>query len=371
VNTSEAVRQGGSIAGSASSSRLRLAILGCGAITEHLHLPVAVLYDQFKVVALVDASLPRAQRLADRYGVPTVTDDYRHILGSVDAAIVALPNYLHAPVTLELLRHGVHVLVEKPMALRADDCEAMVKAADEAGVVLAVGLVRRYYESSQLVKSLLEDDFLGTITRIDVREGRVLNLPMASDFRFRKEAAGGGVFTDIGIHVLDLILWWFGPCVSFIYEDDAMGGVEADGLLRLRLQSGARGVVELSRTRDLRNTWIIEGARGTLEVGTMLRSQLRVCAGRRRSVVLSGDVRRDGARVQRTQDVFHGQLDDFAEAILTRRAPRIPGPQGQGSVALLEACYAARRPLRQPWLLLKELEFKSPIAEVCHAGDPA
>src|SRR5512134_121949 len=97
------------------SSRLRLAVVGCGAITTLHHLPAIALSDRVEAAALVDVDAARARTLAERFGVPEVADETGGLTGHVDAAIVALPNSLHAPVSIDLLRRGIHVLVEKPM----------------------------------------------------------------------------------------------------------------------------------------------------------------------------------------------------------------------------------------------------------------
>ncbi len=158
------------------------------------------------------------------------------------------------------------MLVEKPMALTAAECDAMIAAAEEGGAVLAVGLMRRFLRSTRFVRHAVQTGLLGRIRRFDVREGIVYNWPVASDFFFRKETAGGGVLIDTGAHTLDSLLWWLGDVRSLDYFDDNYGGVEADCLLQLQMESGATGVVELSRTRKLRNTAIIEGDRASIEV---------------------------------------------------------------------------------------------------------
>src|SRR6185295_2968430 len=102
-----------------------------------------------RAVALVDRDLERARALARKWGVPRAAADAGDVAGEIDAAIVALPNHLHAPVTVELLRRRVPVLVEKPMAPTVAECDAMIAAAAEAGVPLAVGLEFRFFDATE------------------------------------------------------------------------------------------------------------------------------------------------------------------------------------------------------------------------------
>ena len=113
--------------------KLKLAMIGSGAIVQRIHLPIAARSDQVEVTLLVDKDLARAREVADEFGIPAVADDYRDAIQKagtdVDAAIVAIPNFLHGPVSTELLQAGIHVLVEKPMALTGAGCDAMIQAA--------------------------------------------------------------------------------------------------------------------------------------------------------------------------------------------------------------------------------------------------
>ena len=317
---------------------LELAIVGCGAITERAHLPAAVRLDGVRVAALVDARRERAEVLAEKWGVPRAVAALSELDLLPDAAIVALPHCLHAPVSLELLRQGVHVLVEKPMALTAAECDAMIRAAAEAGVRLAVGLVRRFHPVTRRVAEVLAGGVLGPLVSFDVREGRIFDWPATSDTLLRRATAGGGVLVDTGVHVLDLLLHWLGELEVLECREDGRGGVEAEAEVHLATAGGARGVVELSRTRALRNTIRIQGAQGTLEASFVTNEvTVRIgAAAARRETCESGDV-------------FGAQLADWVASIREGRPPAVPGTEGRRSVALIEACAARSRPFLQPW----------------------
>ena len=330
-------------------SKLRLAVVGCGAITTLHHLPAIALSKRVEAAVLVDVDARRAETLAKRFGVPEVATDTAGLPGRVDAAIVALPNSLHAPVAIELLRRGLHVLVEKPMAMNVRECDEMIAAADAARTVLAVGHEFRFFDSSLLVRNLLREGLLGDLRGFEMRQGVIPRWPFATDFLLKKETAGGGVLADFGAHVLDLLLWWLGDWAAIEYWDDAMGGIESDCELRLTLRSGVSGFVEISRTRNLRNTCVFEGSRATLEVGVWDPDpEIRLLiADREVSVV--GRARRDGSSGLDFTQAFVRQLDDFAAAIRERREPFVPGREGRRSLELIAACYARRQPLVLPW----------------------
>ena len=335
---------------SSEVSPIRLGIIGCGAIAEQVHIPLAIASSKFELTALVDNNMARARDLAERFGAPHIAEDYREIFSQVDAAIVALPHSLHAPVGADLLSRGIHVLVEKPMALSTDECDAMIAAARQGGATLAVGLVRRFRYIDQFVKAILDGYFLGEIESFDIREGTVYSWPIASEFFFRREMAGGGVLMDTGAHVLDTVLWWFGDYESFDYFDDNMGGIEADCQIHLKMKNGIKGFLDISRTRNLRNTIVIRGEKATLEV-SLYTPQISVQpAGLQQKVV--GEVFRSQdieLKSQSTAELFMAQLENWADAIQKKQQPMIPGEEARKSVELITACYQGRKQLEMPW----------------------
>jgi len=330
---------------------IRIAIIGCGAVTERGHLPAASQIPDCCVTLLVDQNLTRAKELARAYGIAAVSNDYHDAIGQADAAIIALPHNLHAQVSCELMKGGLHILVEKPMAMSSKECDTMIHAAEKMKVVLAVGLLRRFLNCTRFARHVLDHGFLGRIHSFDVREGNVYNWPVQSDFFFRRETAGGGVLLDTGAHALDLVLWWLGDVVDFDYYDDSYGGIEADCELHLKFKSGVKGIVELSRTRDLRNTAIIYGENGIIEVD--LRRNWTKLSLHDNSLSLAGygyasDL--PDATEQQFDDLFKPQLEDWLAAIRGIHPTNVPGVEARHSIDLIEICYAKRRQLKLPWI---------------------
>jgi predicted dehydrogenase len=330
--------------------QIRLAILGCGAVTELAHLPAISRLWNATVSLLVDINVERRNQLATKFAVKHTAGDIDGLYDLFDAAIVALPHALHASVSAKLLGQGKSVLVEKPMAVTVDDCDAMINAADRAGVVLAVGLFRRFMGPQQFARTLVQQGILGRIESFDFREGSIYDWPVASDFFFRKEAAGGGVLIDTGAHTLDCVLDVLGGFSEVEYFDDAEGGVEANCLIKLRLRDGVPGSIELSRTRELRNTGIIRGSKGVLEI-TCSRNHLKLSLPNH-AYALAGPVcQRSGADEASDHLVcFKAQIEDFLNAIRGHQQSAADGRSARASVELIETCYRNRKPMALPWL---------------------
>lgn len=334
--------------------RLRVAVVGCGAVTELFHLPVLSGNPQVELALLVDRDLDRARGLAGRYGNIPVSDSITGVSEHADLAVVAVPHHLHAEIGLELIGRGVHVLIEKPMAASAAECEELTKASSERGVMLAVGMQKRFSNAGRLAKDWFSAGLLGRVLRFDLREGAQYGWPVR-DPRMFTPKMGGGVVTGSGIHSLDLLLWWLGDADSIEYYDDAFGGVEADCEFHLHLGCGAQGVLEFSRTRNLRNSWVFECEHGVLEIGTGLDAPVSVRSSAHGPAMM-GQAPSENDVAETPWVHLHRQLDDVIAAVRDGRSPLVDGHEGSRAVALYESARRLRLPLSLPWMLPRELD---------------
>ena len=340
---------------------VRVAVIGCGAVTQSFHLPVLAGHEGVVVTALVDPNLARAKELASLYGVPSTFSSADSIDRNVaDAALIATPAFLHAPGSIDLMRRGLHVLVEKPMALTLADGQRMVAVAREHRVVLTVGLFRRLLPAIRLFRASLDSGQIGDLLSVDAEVGDTYGWPLTTMAGMQRERAGGGILVDMGPHVLDLLQYICNGAPTLLeYSDNASEGIETDCLIKMRLQRGGTAVpmrVELSRTRKLRNSIRMEGSRGALEWMFGERSRLLVNPGRHvvdapnsspRPVVTEA---RWGDEIEQLgYEGFRAQIDDWIQAIRGAAAPQLSGESALHGVQLVEECIARRVPLDEPW----------------------
>ena len=329
--------------------RLRLGIVGCGAIAESAHLPAALRSDRVDVVALADANKARLRYLQGQFGLRVAAaSDYRELFDQVAAVVIALPNSLHAPVALQFLRRGIHVLCEKPLAPTSGECGELCEAARSNHVVLAVGYVTRFFPSTELTRTLLEEGLLGQLTSFDYEAGTARGWETISGYNLIRSSAGGGVLVVSGSHFMDRLLYLFGQPDVIRYEDDSRGGVEANCRIIVTCQVQGRslpGEITFSRTHTLANRLRICGENGLLEVreGEARVVTFRPRRGGREHQISGGPAAKDG-------DYFRMQLEDFVDAIQSSTEPRVNGEQGSRSVALMEHCYGMATRIQEPWV---------------------
>jgi predicted dehydrogenase len=328
-----------------SGRPLRIALVGCGAVAEHYHLPALLASPDVEVVALVDTSIERARTLATRLDAPRVCSNHAELPGNVDIAVVAVPNALHEPVAVDLLAAGVHVLVEKPMARTTAECDRMIAAAEAGQAVLAVGHDFRFFPVASFAREWFAAAPLGAIRRVDVRQSAGSRWPsVAADALSR--SAGGGALMAFGVHLVDLLCWWLGELRVVAYRDDAVGGVEAEAECEFALADGAPVYMELSRLRTMRDTFIVECARGTVEIGIHEPAVVRVSLGAASSSLI-GSVPDPAFERAPMRTVFGRQLANVVAAVRESRAPLVGGAEGRRAVGLVEACYAVAGIIRQ------------------------
>ena len=349
---------------------VRIAVVGCGAVTQGFHLPVLAGHDGVTIAALVDPDMTRAQRLATLYRVPAVFPSADHLDRTVaDAALVATPAFLHAPGSIDLLNRGLHVLVEKPMALTLADGERMVSTARDRGLVLTVGLFRRLLPAIRLFRATLDAGEIGDLLNVSAEVGDAYTWQLTTLAGMRRQEAGGGMLLDMGSHLLDLVLYVCDATPALLqYADNAGAGIETDCTIELGLSRRGTFVpahMELSRTRKLRNSIRVEGSRGTIEWSFGERAKVRLQTPSTFVDTLTASPRectiearwRDEPE-QQGYEGFRAQIDDFVGAINGDHEPQLSGASVLPSVELMEQCYTQRVALPEPWFT----EQLTPIA---------
>lgn len=190
-------------------AKLKVGIIGCGGIANGKHLPAIKKNGNFEILAFCDLIKERAEKAKEEYGTSEsrIYTDYQELLKEdLDAVYVLTPNNAHAPITIDALKAGKHVMCEKPMAKTYAEAKAMVETAKETGKVLTIGYQSRYRSDSQYLKRACENGDLGEIYYAKAHAIRRRAVPTWGVF-LDEEKQGGGPLIDIGTHALDLTLW--------------------------------------------------------------------------------------------------------------------------------------------------------------------
>jgi UDP-N-acetyl-2-amino-2-deoxyglucuronate dehydrogenase len=344
---------------------IRFGILGPGKVA-YLHAAALSRIEDAQLVAVAGRNDERTRSLAAEYGARPdagLAEMLAH--GDVDAVVVCTPHPLHAEQAIAAARAGLHVVVEKPMALTPDDCDRMIEAAGDAGVVLSVISQRRWYEAVRRVKAAIDAGQIGdpALATVDVLGWRGPEYYAMDAWRGTAAGEGGGVLVNQAVHQLDLVRWFMGDVVEvdawtanvnhpdIEVEDSAVaiarfagGGLatiiasnaQHPGLyarVHVHGRNGASIGVETdggsifvagvtSPTLARNDLWTIPGQEGRLEQWAI----------EDRAAVVDVDL----------DSHYHElQLRDVVGAIRDRRPPAIDGPDGRKTVELFWAIYRA------------------------------
>ena len=305
---------------------LRFAIVGCGRVAPRHAQSLAEL-DSGRLVAVADVLEPRAQHFARTYG-PEPYTDYRRLLDrpDVDVVCICTPSGLHAPMAIEALAAGKHVLVEKPIALSLHDADRMIAAAAGAGrrlgrLLLGNATVRWYRP-----QEYYEDGWHGTW------------------------AMDGGALMNQSIHHIDALQWFLGDPVSvFAYTATLAHRMEAEdaGVAAIRFAGGALGVVEgstITYPENLEGSIALFGERGSAKIGG-------TALNRKVIWKIEGELEHEREMLTRETidptSVYGAShkavIADMIAAVREERSPHTDGPEARKSLALVLAMYASAR----------------------------
>ncbi len=226
----------------------KTAIVGCGVI-HSLHADALANYPLAELKAVVDIDPEKSEQSARKYGCKALAD-YKDVLASpeIDVVHICTPHYLHAPMAIEAMKAGKHVLTEKPMAISVEDCMRMRSVSSETGKQLGICFQNRYNATSRYMKMLLESGKAGRIiaAKASVTWLRGQDYYGSAPWRGTWEQEGGGVLINQSIHTLDLLRWFAGKAVKIKGNTDTRfleGIIEVEDTAEATIlfESGARG----------------------------------------------------------------------------------------------------------------------------------
>jgi predicted dehydrogenase len=225
--------------------KLRVGLLGVGAIAQVVHLPVLTQLDGVELSAVCDVDDVRAKALATRFKIPHVYRNDEKVLNSdeIDAIVICTPSHLHEQHAIAGLEAGKHVLVEKPLAMTSAAVERVLAVAERTGRTLMVAMNNRYRADTVALKPFAQNGELGDVF---LTRGAWLNKKMRivrPTWRHRKATAGGGAMMDLGVQTLDLCLWMLdfpeiASVITHMHYPDGMEVEDSAGIL-CRLKNGA------------------------------------------------------------------------------------------------------------------------------------
>ena len=324
--------------------KVRIGILGTGIIVSDYHALTLQHNRRAEVVAAANLHPESLERLAKSFDIPRTYTDFGEMAQDrgVDAVVIGLPNYLHAPVTVQMLEAGKHVLCEKPMALNVAEAEAMVDASQRTGRKLMIAHMWRFDPEILWLKNVVANGRLGRVFKAKSHAVWLYEGPAPGSWFVTPQFAGGGALADMGIHSIDTLRFVLGDArptkvfasVGTHFEDIEL---EDTATVLLEFEGGVVGLIEAGWYHLYADG--LEGYTqvfGTKGYARALPSELHTHVEGVWSVTHPQIPER---QQQCDMPMYQAQMDHFLECILEDSDPSPSGTDGLWAMRVLEAAY--------------------------------
>ncbi|HUG63459.1 MAG TPA: Gfo/Idh/MocA family oxidoreductase [Methylomirabilota bacterium] len=335
---------------------VRTGLIGCGRIAP-MHAEALAALPRSLFTAVCDPFPERAREFAARYGVERVFTDPVAMLtsGEVEAVSVCTPHPTHADLVVAAAEAGVHVLCEKPIAVRLAEADRMIAACRRAGTRFGVVFQRRFWPASQRIRAAIDGGQLGHLTLAECasRLWRSQEYFASDPWRGKWATEGGGVLMNQAVHFIDLLQWFMGPAVEIVgrmatLRHGAYIDVEDTVVATVAFESGALAsilaatsfepdfgfrVAVHGSTGAAVSVWELpEGKQGINDVWTVRGEE------KRRPIWEDEDRDKSGF------PLFHRlQIEEFLDAVAADRDPAVTGEEARKSLEIILAIYHSSR----------------------------
>jgi UDP-N-acetylglucosamine 3-dehydrogenase len=280
------------------------------------------------LVGVADPDDKQADFVERSLGCAAVANVADLVALGVDALSIAAPTHLHRSIALTAIGHGIHVLVEKPIASTVEEGREIIAAARRAGVTLMVGHVERFNPAVQAIKEAIsEEDILSiAITRVGPFPPRMSNV---------------GVVIDLAVHDIDLISWFTGSEIIEVQPQLRSAKAEREdiALLQFRTASGVLAHINTNWLTPFKARTVHVATKRKYVIGDLLTRQVTECFG----------FQPDGSYSMRHLSVAVGhaeplreELSAFVTAVRTGTKPPVTGEEGAASLEIAIRCLNGR-----------------------------
>ena len=284
----------------------------------------------------------RSQAAADAYArekrIPRAHGSYEALLTDpeIEVIYISLPNHLHAEWTIKAVEAGKHVLCEKPLALSVAEVDAVRSAAQKHGRVVAEAFMYRHHPQTLKVQELVESGSLGTLKLIRGSFSYVLS--REEDIRLFDPALGGGSIWDIGCYPISYARSVLGenPLEVFGWQVTGRTGIDETFVGQMRFTGDVHAQFDSSFVIPFHTFMEIVGSDGTLSIPRPFKPEVN-----ERIFITRGE--KTETLTIKGQELYLGEVEDMADAILLGHAPRVSLNDSRANVAAINALLESAR----------------------------
>lgn len=223
--------------------KIRIGFIGTGGIS-NLHGDQLTQLDNVEIVAVTDPNENNRKRFLQKYGLKDASEHTSHLemleQASLDAVVICSPHTLHFQQAMDVMNHGCHVLIEKPMACSKKEAEELIDTAEKLGKVLQVSYQRHFEPAFMYIRDAIANGEIGKLTSVTASLYQSWGYGPDRAWRRNPALSGGGMLMDSGSHICDVLLWTTGltPIEVTAQIEKHHSAVELDSFSAIRFNNG-------------------------------------------------------------------------------------------------------------------------------------
>jgi xylose dehydrogenase (NAD/NADP) len=284
-----------------------------------------------KLLAVGSREQSSAEDYARKWKIPRAHGSYEALINDPEVDIIynSLPNHLHAEWTIKALQAGKHVLCEKPFALSLAEADAMISASRKTGRVLAEAFMYRHHPQTLKVKEMVDGGMIGELQA--VKGAFTFTLTRENDIRSKKETGGGSIW-DVGCYPISYARTIINaePIEVFGWQVLGKGGADVSFFGQLRFPNEVYAQFDSGFISPLRAKVEVVGSKGTLDIPEPFKP------GRSEKLYLTRFDQTETIKIA-GRELYIGEVEDMADAILLGKAPRISLADSRNNTAVILA----------------------------------
>lgn len=284
-----------------------------------------------QLVAVASRDKARADEYARKWQIPQTFGSYEELLNAPDIDVIynSLPNGLHAEWTIKAAQAGKHILCEKPIGVTPAEVDAMVDATRKAGVVVTEAFMYRHHPQTIKVKELVDGGAIGQLRLI--RGSFTFNIARETDIRLNKELTGGSIW-DVGCYPISYMRYITGaePVEVFGWQTTSASGVDETFIGHMKFGNGVYGQFDSGFRAPFRTHIEVVGSEGIITVPRPFKPDVEG-----RILLTKGDQTETVTSAR--EELYLGEVEDIADAILDGKSPRISLAHSRANVAAIVA----------------------------------
>lgn len=317
--------------------KLKWGLIGCGDISQKRVAPALRDLDNCELTAINRAKFKLAEPFAKEFGAKKIYKNWKDLCNDdeINAVYIATPVYMHAEQTIYAAKAGKHVLVEKPMALSAKECNKMIKVCKKNNVKLGVSYFRRFFPVIDRIKEIIKSGEIGTPVLAEINIFMSFNVKPgeARSWLLNKKLSGGGPMMDFGCHRIEVLQNIFGKVKNIKSETFKLRfdrEVEDTAYVSILFENNVQAILRACHAvYEAEDTFNIYGTKGSIKMPILYNGNICIKTNKGEKF----------ETLPPAKNTHMPLIDNFVKSVFENTNPGVNGEIGRDVAIVLDSIY--------------------------------